>query len=360
MGDATIPGAAPTARWQINSIEDRHVLARRIFRGAVLTNLAITLFCGVAWFTGAGDSLAGTHTFDAKTIGQLLFGIVVFDLLWGAIWYGIKNLLLKFVAGFSRDERRAAFSSRMNRPFDVNDLLTRHAERRIRIVDMLGRRGRFITIGLAGFFYLYSRVATERPEAFATAFLKDNLVDGVVTGWIFVALYYTNGFLGAAIYGPQSRVMDGVLARANCLLIITLWSLFKFILVPIGTQLATIYSPAQFAAVFALIWGSYMICDTLAEVGGSLYGRQTIRVVGVGDINRKSIAGTVTGFAGSLIFCVAVVQTNGLPTPFLALALAVSLSNTLLELYSPRGTDDFTMATGNALICWGFGAWVLT
>jgi hypothetical protein len=30
----------------------------------------------------------------------------------------------------------------------------------------------------------------------------------------------------------------------------------------------------------------------------------------------------------------------------------------LLELFSPRGTDDFTMATANALICWAFGAWM--
>jgi hypothetical protein len=34
------------------------------------------------------------------------------------------------------------------------------------------------------------------------------------------------------------------------------------------------------------------------------------------------------------------------------------VSNTLFELFSPRGTDDFTMATSNALICWGFGALV--
>ena len=42
----------------------------------------------------------------------------------------------------------------------------------------------------------------------------------------------------------------------------------------------------------------------------------------------------------------------------LALAVTVALSSTVLELISPRGTDDFTMATGNALICWAFGAWV--
>jgi hypothetical protein len=29
------------------------------------------------------------------------------------------------------------------------------------------------------------------------------------------------------------------------------------------------------------------------------------------------------------------------------------------ELFSPRGTDDFTMATANALLCWGFGVFVV-
>jgi hypothetical protein len=39
--------------------------------------------------------------------------------------------------------------------------------------------------------------------------------------------------------------------------------------------------------------------------------------------------------------------------------VVIAISNTLLELYSPRGTDDFTMATTNALICWGFGALIV-
>ncbi len=39
--------------------------------------------------------------------------------------------------------------------------------------------------------------------------------------------------------------------------------------------------------------------------------------------------------------------------------LAFYYRNGFLELYSPRGTDDLVMATGNALICWAFGAFVL-
>ena len=165
--------------------------------------------------------------------------------------------------------------------------------------------------------------------------------------------------LAAAFYGSQSRVMDGVLARANCLLISTLWTAFKFVMVPIGAGLATVFAPAQFALVFALIWGSYIVADGLAEVGGSIFGRQTLRVWGIGDVNRKSIGGTVSGFAGSLVFCSWIVTASGLGAPWLTLGFVISVSNTLLELFSPRGTDDFFMATGNALLCLAFGAFVL-
>ena len=59
-----------------------------------------------------------------------------------------------------------------------------------------------------------------------------------------------------------------------------------------------------------------------------------------------------------MILCVWIVTAHGLGTPWLALSLVLAISNTVFELYSPRGTDDFTMATANALICWAFGAWL--
>jgi dolichol kinase len=149
--------------------------------------------------------------------------------------------------------------------------------------------------------------------------------------------------------------MDGVLARANCLVIFTLWSVFKFIMVPLGGQLALRFPPHTYATLFAFIWISYLGSDALSEVVGSLWGRQRLRVWGIGEVNRKSVAGTVACFAGSLVICGSFVAAAGLGLPWLGLALAVSVSNTALELASPRGTDDFTMATGNALLCWAFG-----
>ena len=117
------------------------------------------------------------------------------------------------------------------------------------------------------------------------------------------------------------------------------------------------YSPEEFAVVFALIWGSYIVTDALAEIGGSLFGKQRLRVWGIGDINRKSIGGTVSGFAGALVFCLWMVIGHGLPAPWIGLAVVIAVSNSLLELFSPRGTDDFTMATANALICLAFGVY---
>ena len=172
---------------------------------------------------------------------------------------------------------------------------------------------------------------------------------------MFLAFYYANGVLAAAFYGPQSRVMDGVLARANCLLITTLWTAFKFVMVPIGGRLATVFPSSRFAVVFALIWGAYIVTDAMSEIGGALFGKQKLRVRGIGDVNRKSIGGTVAGFAGALVFCLWVVVSQGMAPAWIGVALVIAIASTLIELFSPRGTDDFFMATGNALICLAFG-----
>ena len=342
----------------VQAFEERRRTADRVFWGAVAFNTALTIFWLVLLLTRGHTVFFAEYDVTRVAVGQVLGGIFFFYILWGFIWYGIKTLLLKYLVGFSKEERRRAFSSRMDAPYDVADLVRRHSERRIRIVDMIGRRGRFITLAMSAFFYLYARVAAEPTGTFAWSFLKDNLFDAMLTSWIFLGFYYANGFLAAAFYGPQSRVMDGVLARANCLLITTLWTAFKFVMLPIGVKLASVYSRDEFAVVFALIWGSYIVTDALAEVGGSLFGRQRIRVWGIGDVNRKSIGGMVSGLAGALVFCLWIVSQHGLAGPWIGLAVAIAISNTIFELFSPRGTDDFTMATANALICLAFGVWM--
>jgi len=337
--------------------EARLRTADRVFRWALASNTALTLYWLYTLLTGHASMFFRDYRVDTTAAVRIAWGILFFYVAWGAIWWGIKTLLLRRFVGFTRDECRESFSSRMERPYDVAAITARYSERRIRISDMIGRRGRFITLACAGFFYLYGQVITDRPASFANGFLQDYLFDAVVTSWVFISFYYRDGFVATLFYGPQSRVMDGVLARANNLLITTLWTVFKFVMVPIGVKLAQVFPPAEFAPVFAMIWGSYIACDAFSEIIGSFIGKQRIRVWGVGDVNRKSVAGTVAGFAAALALCLAVVSIHGLGLPWVGLAFAIALSNSVIELYSPRGTDDFTMATANALICLAFGLW---
>jgi hypothetical protein len=336
-------------------LDDRLRTANRIFRGALIFNTALTVLWLFSVVTHRTTMFFQQYRLDREAVLRVGFGVLFFYVAWGFIWWGIKTLLLRFAAGFDKEERRQVFSSRMRQPFDVSTFVARHSERRIRIIDMIGRRGRFITLQAPAFFYLYSRVSTDHSPAFATLFLQDNLFDAVATSWIFLAFFYADGFLGAAFYGPQSRIMDGVLARANCLLITTLWTVFKFVMVPLGAKMALVFPPGQFGVLFALIWGSYMMADAFSEIGGSLYGKQRLRVWGIGDVNRKSIGGTLSGFVASLALCVGVVLTNHLPASWVVLAIVISASNTVLELFSPRGTDDVVMASANAVICLAFG-----
>ncbi|HEX7085814.1 MAG TPA: hypothetical protein VF198_05585, partial [Vicinamibacterales bacterium] len=187
------------------SFAARKRVADRVFRGAFAFNAALTIFWVYLLVTGAHSSIFPNYRPDLASLGRVASGVLFFYVLWGFIWYGIKALLLRRWVGVSREERRQAFSSRMHEPFEVAAFTARHSERRIRIADMIGRRGRFITLASAGFFYMYLTLVSEPTANFATLFLADNLFDAIATNWIFLAFFYANGHIAAAFYGPQSR-----------------------------------------------------------------------------------------------------------------------------------------------------------
>jgi hypothetical protein len=328
--------------------------SERLFRGCLAVTAAITFVWLGLLLTGRGRAVLG-RPLDPMAPVRVLFGFAIVGVLWGWLWYGVKRLLLRRMVGLTREETDATFLSRVRRPFDLSGLLQARSERLVRIADMIGRRGRYVTIGMLGYSYIYTRIAREPRADFLVAGLQESLFDALGYSWLMLAVFYSDGFLGRVAYGAQTRIMDGVLGRANALVILTLWGLFKFIMVPLGAELAATFPPPAYGALFAIVWISYLGSDALSEIVGSLWGRQKLRVWGVGEVNRKSVAGTAACFLGSLAICLWLVHANGLGLPWVALAVAVSVSNTAFELFSPRGTDDFTMATANALLCWAFG-----
>ncbi len=338
---------------------DRLPLSRRIYRGALAYSALLTAVWLFFVITKAdGGTLFRNYEVSRQSLARVVTGFLIFWVFWSWLWYLLKRFLLRRVVGLDRAELQAVFASRLT-GFDLPGLLARHSERRIRIVDMIGRRGRTIPAAVAGFVYLYIHIS-RHPGAESLALgIQDNVFDGLILAWFINLTYHSNGFLSRIAYGAHARIMDGALGRANALLITTMWTGFKFILIPLGLQLGRLFPPPTYAALFVFIWPSYLIADGMSEIVGSLFGKQRLRVWGVGDVNRKSVAGTWACFLTSLVICVSVVIATGLPPVWLALALVVSLSNTALELFSPRATDDLTMPVGNALLCWGFGALVL-
>lgn len=292
-----------------------------------------------------------------EVIGGVIAGFLVFWVGWSWLFYRLKRYLLKR-AGFDERRLELVFANRLA-GFDLETVIGPFAERKIRIADMVGRRGRTFASVFMGFYFLYKGLG-EKPTAESMAFgIESNLLEGMVFAWWGVVTFYSNGILGRIHYGAQARVMDGVLGRANALCIGTLWHAFKFAMIPLGFALAKVFPAATYATVFGLIWFSYLSCDYASEIVGALFGKQTIRVWGLGDVNRKSVLGTVAGLVAALAVNTAIVFANDLPPLWYGLAGALALTSTALELWSPRGTDDFTMATGNALVCWAFGAWLL-
>jgi hypothetical protein len=209
---------AVTARTadDIATFEHRRKTADRIFRGALIFNAALTLFWLVMLVTGRSTVFFTEDRVSLAGIGQVLSGVLFFYIIWGFVWYGIKTLLLKYFVGFSKEDRRQAFSSRMSSPYEVGVLVQRYSERRIRVADMVGRRGRFITLASAALYYLYSTIKADPTDNFATLFLGQNLFDGIVTNWIFLSFYYSNGVLGAALDLSRASWTGCSHARTAC------------------------------------------------------------------------------------------------------------------------------------------------
>jgi len=283
-----------------------------------------------------------------------VFSFLVFSwMCWSYACYLLKWRLLGRSA-MSREDLRLVFGSRLQ-GFELEDILSRYPERVLRIIDMVGRRSRTVLFGLGGFAAVYIGIGMNpTPESLQHG-LQIGLLDAMAVSWWSIATFRSNGVVGYIAYGAHSRVLDGIQGRANVLCIITLWNAFRFVMVPLGVQLGRTYPPETYAVVWAFIWIAYVTADSASEIFGSIFGKHGIRVWGLGDMNRKSWAGVVAAFLTALLLNTLIVYGNGLSPSWYGLAIIIAVVDPFVELYSPRGTDDFTMATTNALICWGYG-----
>jgi hypothetical protein len=320
--------------------------------------LAYTILATGVWlvfmlFGLDGGSILGSCRVGFGQVVRCAISFTLFWMVWSYGFHWLKYALLRR-AGFSKEELRSLFGSRLH-GFNLERVLEQHSERTIRIIDMIGRRGRNLLLMIVGFALVYSRIRDNpHPEDLAVG-LNASFFDALVMSWWTLLTFHNDGVPGHMAYGAQARILDGVQGRANALCIMTLWNGFKFVMIPLGMCLAIFYSPKDYVVLFSFIWLSYGIADFASEIIGSLWGRHDIHVWGLGDIKRKSWQGVIAAFVCTLIANMAIVYFGNLSLPWAMLGIVLAFVNPLVELFSPRGTDDFTMATTNALICLAFG-----
>ena len=74
---------------------DRRRTADRIFRGALIFNTALTLFWVVMLATRGSTYFFATYDVTREGLIRVFTGILVFNVIWGFIWYGVKTALLR-------------------------------------------------------------------------------------------------------------------------------------------------------------------------------------------------------------------------------------------------------------------------
>ncbi|MCU0534536.1 MAG: hypothetical protein MUD14_11650 [Hydrococcus sp. Prado102] len=165
--------------------------------------------------------------------------------------------------------------------------------------------------------------------------------------------YSSNRIIGLAglMYGASSRIRDGIDGRKN--LFVARLSVLNLFLLAYIEYLARKNAIAEANLMFfsVFIFLPLTIGDAMGEIIGTVWGKQKLRVWGIGQINRKSFLGTASVFLGSLLPLLLIVIVQALPFQWWWLCLVVSVTTTVIELLAPRGTDNFFIPIANGLVC---------
>ncbi|MFI4944954.1 MAG: hypothetical protein ACHP85_16935, partial [Burkholderiales bacterium] len=102
MAEVAVPGvlrAAETAGWERYRQD-----AQRYFRWSLALTGAVTAVWLFFVVTGRdGGAVFKGYQLNLEAVGRVAMGFLVMSVLWGWLWYGIKSLLLRKLAGFSKE-----------------------------------------------------------------------------------------------------------------------------------------------------------------------------------------------------------------------------------------------------------------
>lgn len=243
-------------------------------------------------------------------------------------------------------ERRLVFSNRKE-SFDLKYFVNKYGDRNLRIADGLSRKLLHISTGCWRLL-VFNLIVQDTLIS-----LKATLIFQVFAVFLFIISYSSNKIFGLAgmLYGATSRIRDGVYGRSNIFMAqLSFLSLFPLYLLE-KSAIGNLADQSYILLFPSLIFFPITIGDALGEIIGTIWGKQKLRVWGLGEINRKSLLGTSSVFVGSLVPLLLVIIFNALPWQWWLMCLSIASVTTVVELIAPRGTDNFCIPIGNALVC---------
>jgi len=271
----------------------------------------------------------------------LLTGIQLsaYALMAGLKWWWLGRL------GVVDSDRRRIFSSRRE-GFDLASLLAAYPERRLRMIDSFCRKGHHVYTGLLYLFVVEEVIAEPRLMVITI------LIQGSLNLAMLLVAYRSDRVwgLGGWLFGGVARIRDGQLARAN--LVVANISLLAQYLACAGIALIFLQpmvGDALFVELVSFVYLPMVVGDAAGEIIGGTWGRQTIRVRGIGEINKKSWLGVMAVCIGSFVAVLAHIHSAGLPRGLIGLAAVVAMTTTVVELVAPRSTDNFMIPLSNLL-----------
>lgn len=233
---------------------------------------------------------------------------------------------------------------------EVSMILSVYDKRRIKIMDAINRRMGHTVINIFRIVF-YVWVCDSNELRLKTAILQLPIISTLK-----IMTESGDRFFDIGRYIFQgARVFDGQYGRFN-LVVVNFWAyagrIIMFQLLVRSDQSEDVKGVLFGLAMMPLLWG-----DSFGEIIGSFYGKLHFKVRGLGDVNTKTVEGTVAVFASSFVaqvymyYYIFELKTDEFfvyhPVYVFFYTCVIAA---FVESAAPRSTDNFFLQTISLLV----------
>jgi len=299
---------------------------------SIITSISISLFA--ITFKDAKDDW---FSWNINLLWILPMMLILNISIWTITAY-LRKIAMRY-SGFNEQDIKLVFGPRDD--FDLEYFKNNYNVRKIKMIDGWCRKSNHIITSIINLLLITTWIDDESLK-YQVAFLGQ-----LVNVFISYFTLYSKNRLSFPLYGSSSRIRDGTMGRIN-LLVVRYVSLCTVI--SIGSIMSIIDgNDDEKNLLLAIIYIPTAFGDAAGELVGSTWGYHDFKVYGIGEINKKSIEGTIAVFFFSIFPMLIVIWVRN-QFDKLLLIFIISIQSTILEVVSIRSTDNFLLPIMNAFV----------